>query len=265
MPYFDDKALRRLRYAAASVSDRATALTEAFLARAYHTEAGKEHAHHGVCRRVAILVRCVNQIFARLPPELEETPARETLLDAAIFIQAFVFNVFGTLDNLAFVWVNERDVRKPDGTKLPNGRIGLTKDKERVRESFSEGMQCYLAGRDAWMANLESFRHSLGHRIPLYIPPYVVSTADLPDYEDLGVRINDALFKRGDLEEHEQLKVERQALASFRPWMKHSFEDPTPPIAFHAQVLADFATIEEMARRILAELDLDANWGQTTL
>jgi hypothetical protein len=37
--------------------------------------------------------------------------------------------------------------------------------------------------------------------------------------------------------------------------MKHSFNDPAPPIVFHAQVVADFSTVEEMARNVLAELN----------
>jgi hypothetical protein len=67
--------------------------------------------------------------------------------------------------------------------------------------------------------------------------------------------MNEALFRRGNMAEHARLKLEQEALTRFRPWMKHSFADPSPPIVFHPQVLADFATIEEMCRRILSELD----------
>jgi hypothetical protein len=116
-------------------------------------------------------------------------------------------------------------------------------------------MQAYLDERNPWLSNLESFRHSLGHRIPLYIPPFIVSPADVPLYEDLETRMNEALFRRGDVAEYTRLKLEQEALTRFRPWMKHSFEDPSPPVVFHPQVLADFATIEEMCRRISSELD----------
>jgi hypothetical protein len=37
--------------------------------------------------------------------------------------------------------------------------------------------------------------------------------------------------------------------------MKHSLTDPTAPVVFHPQVLADFATVEEMCQKVLAELD----------
>jgi hypothetical protein len=255
MPYFDQANLRRLADGFATVSTRAQALTESFLIRHYVSALAKEYAQHGVCRRLSTLARCIGQIYTLLPPERDEVPPRDILLDVTIFLQAFVFNAFGVLDNLAFVWVNEKNVTKSDRQPLPNGRIGLTRDKEQVRESFSPEMQAYLAERDPWFANLESFRHSLGHRIPLYIPPYIVSPENLAKYESLEAQMDAALFQHRDPNTHERLKAERDALTRFRPWMKHSFNDPAAPIVFHAQILADFATVEEMAKRVLAELD----------
>lgn len=66
--------------------------------------------------------------------------------------------------------------------------------------------------------------------------------------------MNEALRRR-DLADYTRLEIEQGALARFLPWMKHSFTDATPPVVFHAQVLADFLTVEEMCMRILAELN----------
>lgn len=254
MPYFDEGHLQQLANGFAAIPGRSQDLVEAFLSRPYLSALAKEYAHHGVSRRLGTLARCIAQIYTLLPPGLDEVPPRDVLTDATIFIQGFVFNAYGILDNLAFVWVNEKNIRKADGQPLPNGRIGLTKDKEQVRESFSAEMKAYLEERDPWFALLENFRHSLGHRIPLYIPPYVVAPANLPLYEDLELRMSDALRRR-DLVEHARLSIERDVLTRFRPLMKQSFEDPTPPVVFHAQVLADFATVEEMSLKVLAELN----------
>jgi hypothetical protein len=106
-----------------------------------------------------------------LPPEDYELPDKEKLTSVEIFLQAFIFNAFGILDNLAFVWVNERDVRKRNGLPLPLGRIGLSWDKDEVRKSIPAQMQDYLNMREPWFKHMENVRHSLGHRIPLYIPP----------------------------------------------------------------------------------------------
>ncbi len=254
MPYFDEDDRRRLMDEFAAVPAKTQVLTNAFLVRDYLSDIAKEYAHHGVCRRLATLAQCITQIYALLPPNLDEVPPRAVLLDTTVFIQAFVFNAYGILDNLAFVWVNEKNISKPDGQPLPKGQVGLTRDKKIVRHSFSAEMQTYLAERDPWLAHLENFRHSLGHRIPLYIPPYVVDPAKFGLYKDLELRMNDALY-RGDLDERTRLEVEQNALIRFRPLMKQSFGDPTPPVVFHPQVLADFATVEEMSLRVLEELN----------
>ncbi|MBI1321173.1 MAG: hypothetical protein GC168_19785 [Candidatus Hydrogenedens sp.] len=255
MPYFDEANLRQLAEDFATVPNRVRALIEAFFFHHYNSDVAKEYAHHGVCRRLSTLGRCINQIYALIPPELDEVPPREVLVDATIFLQAFVFNAFGVLDNLAFVWVNEKGVKKLDGEALPNGRVGLTSDKQRVRESFSPEMQAYLIKCDTWFSYLENFRHSLGHRIPLYIPPYIVNTEDFDNYKSLDTQMNDALLLRRDMEEYNRLEVEQKTLIKFWPWMKHSLNDPEPPVVFHAQVLADFATIEEVGQKVLVELN----------
>jgi hypothetical protein len=116
MPYFDDESLRRLREGFDSVPARTRALTDEFLGRPYVSVLAREHAHHGVCRRLNTLARCIAQIYSLLPPDRSDVPPRDTLVDATIFIQAFVFNAYGVLDNLAFVWVNERNIRKCSAT-----------------------------------------------------------------------------------------------------------------------------------------------------
>jgi hypothetical protein len=92
MPYFDEASLRRLAEGFGAVPDKAQRLMEALLAREYVSESAKEYAHHGVGWRLSILARCIEQIYRRLPPERDEVPPREALLDTTIGIQAFVFN-----------------------------------------------------------------------------------------------------------------------------------------------------------------------------
>jgi hypothetical protein len=42
----------------------------------------------------------------------------------------------------------------------------------------------------------------------------------------------------------------------FSPVMTHSFGENTNHIVFHAQILADFNTVEELGRIMLEELDI---------
>lgn len=254
MALFRAEDIQQMADAYATVGTRAMDLTESLLVHPLTTLAAREFAHHGLGRRLSTLARCITRIFELLPPEEEGIPEREILLDATVYLQSFVFNTFGALDDLAFIWVCEKQVKKANGQPLPNGRIGLSRNMEEVRGSLSDALRDYLIQIDPWFSHLENYRHALGHRIPLYIPPYIIRHEDADRYSLLDEQARDALYRRRDVDEHLRLSAERDALRSFRPWMKHSFDDPAPPVAFHPQVLADFATVEEITRRVIADL-----------
>lgn len=253
--YFSDEALEQLQASYREIGGKGQKLQEDYLARNYNNERAREYARHGFSRRLKTMMRCIKNTFDILPPDRTDFPTHEELTDAAINIQAFVFNVFGSTDNLAWIWVREKGLKKNDGSSIPQSHVGLRKNNELIRGSFSPGFQEYLEGLDDWFNNLENFRHSLAHRIPLYIPPYMVPKSNLEAYQELEAQKTDAL-RLLDFSEHDRLTAEQLDLANFRPWMTHSFEEDAETVVFHAQMLADFNTIEELGRKMLEELDL---------
>jgi hypothetical protein len=129
--------------------------------------------------------------------------------------------------------------------------VGLNRKNTLVRESFSTEFQKYLTGLNDWFDYLEGFRHPLAHRIPLYIPPYIVS-----EDKDVAYRLlENRRMTESDVTEYERLSAEQKALATFVPLMMHSFEEKAKPVVFHSQMLIDFVTVEELAKKILEELD----------
>jgi hypothetical protein len=59
------------------------------------------------------------------------------------------------------------------------------------------------------------------------------------------------------------LLEEQLKLGTFIPLVQHSFAEGAKPVMFHPQMLADFMTIHDLARRILAELDGRTNDRKT--
>lgn len=174
--------------------------------------------------------------------------------DAQIYIQASIFNTFGAAENLAWIWVIEKAITKEDGSALPNYLVGLRKSNKVVRKSLPQAFQDYLAGMDEWFDALDDFRHPLAHRIPLYIPPFIVTTDNEAAYsalEDHKARAS----VLGDLEDYNRVDAEQGSLEEFRPWMQHSFIEESKRMVFHPQLLANFNTIEEMGRKLLEALD----------
>jgi len=139
------------------------------------------------------------------------------LCDAEINIQAFLANVYGSIDNLAWIWVFERDLA---GT-IPRRHIGLGKDNKRVRMSFSTDLLEYLDGLDEWFDYLSDFRHALAHRIPVYIPPGMVQQKNVDAYNDLTMKMTRALNQL-DSYEYERLSLEQNKLLVFQPLIVHS-------------------------------------------
>ena len=200
-----------------------------------------------------MLARCITNVFDEIPPERTELPSRDELTDATINIQSFVFNVFGAIDNLAWVWMSEKGQKRNDGTPIPDTHIGLGPKNESVRLTLSQEFQDYLKTLDTWFTHLVDLRHSLAHRIPLYIPPYVIEAKDEQAYREFEAQMAEAA-KKGDFKEYDRLSTEQLRLGRFRPWVQHSFEEKAEPVVFHARILADFNTVDELAHKMLSEL-----------
>ena len=252
LPY-PPEVVEQLWSGLADVQDRETALKERCVQHPFKTVGAREHADHGLARRLGTMIRCMDQVFALLPPDLDAIPDRDVTVDATVNIQAFVMNAFGCCENLAWIWVHENDVRKPDGGLLPAGWVGLGNKYETVRDSLSDGLRQCLADRADWFANLKNFRDALAHRIPLYIPPFTLDPADGDKLQALDQEAAQAL-RSHNFEGYERLMAEKMALARFQPIMAHSLTAGGYIIRFHPQLIADIRTIFEMAELMLNEL-----------
>jgi hypothetical protein len=251
--YFSDQTIDELYYGWRSLDAMANRLLELFVARDWANDRAKEYATHGLSRRIYNLKRCIDRVFELLPPERDAVPNREDALDATINIQAFTLNAFGCLENLAWIWSFQRPVMKADGGALSRSQVGLWKSCKSVRASFSPEFSGFLESREPWFEHLKDFRDALAHRIPLYIPPLTIPTGSDKLYAALEQRAFDALRDR-DRSAYEKAKAEQKALESFRPWMIHSPNEGSVPVVFHPQLIADFRTIDEIARELLAEM-----------
>ena len=140
--------------------------------------------------------------------------------------------------------------------KFTRSRVVLGKGEKYkyLRGTFSAEFQQHLTGLNDWFDHLEEWRHALAHRIPPYIPPYSIPKDKEALYRQLEDRKIEPM-KCGDFAECKRLKAEQDALATFLPEMRHSFEEQSGAVSFHPQLLSDFLTIEGLAQRMLEELN----------
>lgn len=252
--YFSAEAVADLNRGRQEINRQYQDLLQRYLAREFRSDRAREHARNGFCRRLGTLVRAVDQVYDLLPPEREEIPERDDVVDATIAIQSFVLNTFGCLDNLAWIWVCEKDVRGEDDKELHARQVGFGQGYRAVLRSLSNEFRDYLESRQKWFGHIKDFRDSLAHRIPLYIPPFMVTPEKADEFNRLEQEASGAL-RRGDSKEYDRLQSEQQKLGFFRPWMTHSQIEKAPAVVFHQQLLQDYVTIDEFGRKMLEELD----------
>ena len=229
-------------------------LVIALFTHEYRTEAASVIAHQGLGRRLHGLTHAMDRVFQHVAPNATD-PSREALWDAAAYLQSFIVNVYGALDNLARIWIIEADVKEND-KPVPRAHIGLGPDYKTVRESFPAATKEYLSKSDGWFRYLENYRHALAHRIPLYIPPRQLDREATKASNALEEQMTIASAEqKHDL--YDELRAEQKRLGVFEPVMMHSFgDDPDDgtPVKFHGQMICDLATLVEIAEHVLSDL-----------
>ncbi|WP_341705020.1 hypothetical protein [Ferrovibrio sp.] len=227
------------------------ALLLRFIKYSFKNSRAREYAHHGFMRRIGTLARCIENIYIIYPPARTEKLSKENLTDLTINLQSFIVNVYGCVDNLGWIWVCEKEI-KEDGKTLSATKIGLWKKNSVVRQSFSQEFQEYLVGRDDWFGWIQDFRHSLGHRIPLYVPPAAMNEQEVERLKEIETE-NYAAIVAQDFKKVENLRREQELLGKAMPLMTHSFSEESKKVFFHAQVLADWNTVVELSDKFLSE------------
>jgi hypothetical protein len=150
--YYSDEALKEMKTGYQSIHGKLNHLVEKYFLLNLTTSRAKEFATEGFPRRLKIMVRCIDNVFGTLPPDRVALPSRDELSDATINIQSFLFNVFGSIDNLAWIWMCERGQKRADGTPIPDTHVGLGPNNSSVRATLSRDFQEYLAGLEKWFA-----------------------------------------------------------------------------------------------------------------
>ncbi len=248
MSYSED-GLRELEGKFFELRGKSNDLILRYLERNYRNDKAQEFAQHGLCRRLRLMTRCIKKVFEILPPETREVPETDVIHDVTVHLQAFLFNAYGCLDNLAHIWVQEMNVKGEDGQLIRRSRIGFGDQNQEVLDSLPDTLTNFLSEIRDWRKNLESFRHALAHRIPLYIPPGYLIKEKEEEYHKLQRRINDAVRKL-DFEMVDRLEEEQSALLSFHPIATHSFDEDPKIMFFHVQMLNDFHIVQEIASKL---------------
>lgn len=214
-----------------------------------------EYANRGFVRRITILKRCILNIFDICPPERTQKLSEDELDNLDINLHSFIFNTYGCLDNLAWIWVKENSIKNNKGEELEAKQVGLSNQYKYVRDTFSKDFSNYLNGCEPWFHQLENFRHALAHRIPLFVIPIVFNKQEAEEFNKIQKEAHEA-FMRFDFKKVEALFLTSNTLGKFLPYMTHSFEEKSLQLPFHFQIIIHWKTIIEISEKFLKELKI---------
>ncbi len=142
------------------------ALVAACVARHFDNEVARMFASRGFPRRLELMKQCLLGSMEPFPPRISWAPSRFEILDAVIHLQAFVVNARGCTDNLAHVWVREKELTGEDGARFADAEVGFEPGNEVVLGSLSPELAGYLRDLGPWFKYLGRLLHALEHHVP---------------------------------------------------------------------------------------------------
>ncbi len=218
-----------------------------------------EYLSQGVGRRIKTTRRCLENVFNIFPPERTQLLEIEELNDLQINLHAFVMNVYGILDNIAWVYMLEQG--RASTTTGDRTSVGLF--NKRTQQHLSESLRSYLNSKLlSWFEEYaKNYRDALAHRIPLYVPPYTVRPQDSVKWQELGSRIQLAITK-GDITEVSRLRAEQDSLGTICGAFSHLLSDNARPLLLHHQMICDALTVSELIEKVVADVKT-SGWGTT--
>lgn len=205
-------------------------------------EQAQKHVERGVRLRLMMINRCIQNIFSIFPPDRKENLSLlDELADVNINLHALFMYIAGVFDNIAWVFVYENNLKDVMNTN----NIGLFKKK--TQRKLPAELRDYLNSEriSSWhREHLKIYRDSFTHRIPPYLPPYVIRE----DSENEFVALSDQISKvksQGsyDFQEYQDLFSKRNNLGVPSLLV---YNEEGPYIYFHFQVLVDYLTVEEI-------------------
>jgi hypothetical protein len=134
-------------------------------------------------------------------------------------------------------------------------QIGLF--KEATQQVLPTRLSDYLRNQkiSAWhQTYAKDYRDSLAHRIPLYVPPALMTDDDHRAFNEADRNLWEAI-KRRDQVEIDRLEKEKDNIGAPAFFVVHAFGDAAP-IRFHPQMLADAMTIYDLSEHCMAEIPL---------
>ncbi len=177
---------------------------------------------YGAARRLLMMWHCYrNVVVYTAPPDRVKPLSGEDSLDLTRDLNVIYINIRGVLDNFAWSLLHERAPQK--AAKLPAAQIGFFKPCISGDPCFA-ALAKVIERHEPWNKLVTKRRDPAAHRIPLSVPPQVITPEEAPLYQGLYDDYQRAA-ERLDFAGAESAMARMEAIGRFSPYFMHDPEE----------------------------------------
>lgn len=209
----------------------------------------KYFIRYGVGRRLRMMWVSYREILACITPNRPEPLSLDDVGSVSRDLNVIYINILGVLDNYA--WCLLHEIGTPETKGLSPASVGLFSPKLLADANLGK-LKPIVQQFQKWHAELRNRRDPVAHRIPLSVPPAVLSPEEIGRYEDLERLAIEAVNHR-DFARAEELHSAQSKIGTFIPcFVHHPDEGPTP---IYPTVPQDIANLIKIVKQLHAFLD----------
>ncbi len=187
----------------------------------------KYYMLYGAGRRLNMIFYAYQEITHVAYDKRTEPLSHDEQLILSREINIIYMHLRGVLDNFAWCLLYERQPELVD--TIHRNDVGLFSQKFRRQCAAFVEIEEKIKEHDAWHDEVQERRNPVAHRIPLYVPPSVITQEEAKSYHALDNRINDNLNSL-KLDEARLALDEINTIGTFYPYFVHHPNEPHIPI-----------------------------------
>jgi hypothetical protein len=211
------------------------------------------HLKGGLGCRHYILRHCREYLERTCFASTDKPLSADTATEAALHLNGYYLNLRGALDNLAWMLQLELEVL-PNVTEASRRRTDINlfgkPFLDALKDKSSSHIRPIIALKQ-WGLDLVKLRDPAAHRIPLYVPPGIMTSQEQVDefrrLDELSGASEDELGGRRRIE----IMLEAQRLSSFAPVFCVTSLGGIQMYSIPTQILFDHRRYLHLARKVL--------------
>ena len=245
--YFENQALEGQALTVSDALIEEFYKTSSILPQSLKSEQARIYLAHGVGRRLNTMLYSFQSITHIAHVGRSQPLSHEEQQVLSRDLNLVYMNVRGVLDNLAACLNHETQ------PELVLGRMKTDLFSPVFRKELRayEALAPVISKHDAWNTEVKSRRDPVAHRIPLYLPPAILTPAEGERYRELNsIQIEKTL--QGKREEAEEAKAKSERLGKFYPYFLHHPGEPAFPL--YPTIPTDIGNVVRILRAVSTAL-----------